>query len=365
MSIIVRWTVENMEKARNEYRGALMWMKNVSTELDPDTFKQLEKFRKVQQHVKTSKQRFDRLKLDCVQKIDLLAASRCNMFSHALIMYQNTLVTFWDKTSKTMNHVNNGFKGYQYYEFNYIKDLAGPSKQLAQSQKDDSEEKNKENEQKTSSSASFPETNDLVNLAEPESSQSAATGSGSLHNLLNLDTSETLPSLDENDEILLRIDNELGQADAGADAQLLGNLEDIFSKKKSKEGADKEDDLWPSPDNKQSELLLDELLANTGEESSGASFTAEWENAFKQESLLPTDEMSDLMLDQHSSGEKRKSISNQTFLPSKLFDFNISNNPSMSTKTTSKQGLFQVNVSFSSETLQFQVAQDWSSSRVM
>ena len=59
-------------------------MKNVSTELDPDTFKQLEKFRKVQVHVKTSKQRFDKLKLDCLQKIDLLAASRCNMFSHAL-----------------------------------------------------------------------------------------------------------------------------------------------------------------------------------------------------------------------------------------------------------------------------------------
>ena len=32
------------------------------------------------------------------------------MFSHALIMYQNTLVSFWDKTAKTMNHVNNGFK---------------------------------------------------------------------------------------------------------------------------------------------------------------------------------------------------------------------------------------------------------------
>merc|ERR1712025_1372384 len=120
-----------MEKARTEYRGALMWMKNVSTELDPDTFKQLEKFRKVQAHVKTSKKKFDKLKLDCLQKVDLLAASRCNMFSHALIMYQNTLVTFWDKTSKTMNHVNNGFKGYQYYEFNYIKDLASSSRQLA------------------------------------------------------------------------------------------------------------------------------------------------------------------------------------------------------------------------------------------
>ena len=53
-----------------------MWMKNVSTELDPDTYKQLEKFRKVQGHVKQSKARFDKLKLDCLQKVDLLAASR-------------------------------------------------------------------------------------------------------------------------------------------------------------------------------------------------------------------------------------------------------------------------------------------------
>ena len=65
-----------MEKERTEYRGALAWMKvlilevnkklfiilawmkNVSTELDPDTYRQLEKFRKVQGHVKTSKARF-------------------------------------------------------------------------------------------------------------------------------------------------------------------------------------------------------------------------------------------------------------------------------------------------------------------
>ncbi len=42
----------------------------------------------MQGHVKQSKARFDKLKLDCLQKVDLLAASRCNMFSHALIMYQ-------------------------------------------------------------------------------------------------------------------------------------------------------------------------------------------------------------------------------------------------------------------------------------
>ena len=43
-------TINRMESARTEYRGALMWMKDVSEVLDPDTFKQLEKFRKVLFH---------------------------------------------------------------------------------------------------------------------------------------------------------------------------------------------------------------------------------------------------------------------------------------------------------------------------
>jgi hypothetical protein len=45
--IIVRLE-RDLVQVRTEYRGALLWMKNVSTELDPDTFRQLEKFRKVQ-----------------------------------------------------------------------------------------------------------------------------------------------------------------------------------------------------------------------------------------------------------------------------------------------------------------------------
>lgn len=40
-------TVERMEAARTEYRGALLWMKDVSEVLDPDTSKQLQKFRMV------------------------------------------------------------------------------------------------------------------------------------------------------------------------------------------------------------------------------------------------------------------------------------------------------------------------------
>ena len=40
-------TINRMESARTEYRGALLWMKDISEEMDPDSYKQLEKFRKV------------------------------------------------------------------------------------------------------------------------------------------------------------------------------------------------------------------------------------------------------------------------------------------------------------------------------
>ncbi|XP_063412715.1 islet cell autoantigen 1-like isoform X4 [Mytilus trossulus] len=125
-------TINRMEGARTEYRGALLWMKDVSEQLDPDTYKQLEKFRKVQAQVRKTKAKFDKLKLDVMQKVDLLAASRCNMFSHVLANYQSTLLHFWEKTSRTMTAVAESFKGYQYYEFNIIKDLAEPSRKLAE-----------------------------------------------------------------------------------------------------------------------------------------------------------------------------------------------------------------------------------------
>ncbi|XP_076033809.1 islet cell autoantigen 1-like protein isoform X2 [Oratosquilla oratoria] len=119
-------TVTEMEKIRTEYRGALMWMKNVSQDFNPDQYHQLERFREVQSTVKNKKASFDQMKLKSLQKIDLLAASRCNMFSHALIVYQNNLITFAEKTSKTLNNVVLNFKGYQPYEFQVIKELAEP-----------------------------------------------------------------------------------------------------------------------------------------------------------------------------------------------------------------------------------------------
>ncbi|VUZ39838.1 unnamed protein product [Hymenolepis diminuta] len=125
-------TIKRMETARTEYRGALMWMKNVSEELDPDMYKKLDKFRRVQTQVKKNKANFDRLKLAVMQKVDLLAASRCNMLSHVLAAYQDTLLQFWERTACTMTTVANSFKGYQYYEFALLKDLTSESRKLAE-----------------------------------------------------------------------------------------------------------------------------------------------------------------------------------------------------------------------------------------
>ncbi|CAF3763769.1 unnamed protein product [Adineta steineri] len=134
-------TVKRMETARTEYRGSILWLKDASVQLDPE--KQLEKFRRVQSQVKTTKTEYDRLKSDVLQKIDLLTASRCNMYSHALATYQKSLLVFWEKTSKTMSAVAESFKGYQYYEFTVIKDLAEPSRLLAELNSKSSIEKTK------------------------------------------------------------------------------------------------------------------------------------------------------------------------------------------------------------------------------
>ncbi|CDW54602.1 Arfaptin domain containing protein [Trichuris trichiura] len=69
-------SVDGTEMARQRYRGSLLWMGDVSRQLDPDIFKQLEQYRKVQAQVRRNKQRLDLCKLKAMQKIDLLVASR-------------------------------------------------------------------------------------------------------------------------------------------------------------------------------------------------------------------------------------------------------------------------------------------------
>lgn len=121
-----RVTVLEMEKVRTEYRAALSWMKSASSQLDPDTGHGLEKFRKAQSYVRSSKTRFDRYMLACLQKVDLLAAARCNMFSHALVSYQNAISTFSTKGSETLTAAAEKVTDIKPYEFCTIPELATP-----------------------------------------------------------------------------------------------------------------------------------------------------------------------------------------------------------------------------------------------
>ncbi|XP_073501711.1 islet cell autoantigen 1-like protein isoform X2 [Phyllobates terribilis] len=114
-------TINQMEKARTEYRGALLWMKDVSQELDPDTYKQMEKFRKVQIQVRNTKSHFDKTKMDVCQKVDLLGASRCNLLSHSLASYQTTLLHFWMKTARLMSEIQEEFREILPYTPAYMK----------------------------------------------------------------------------------------------------------------------------------------------------------------------------------------------------------------------------------------------------
>ncbi|XP_034533625.1 islet cell autoantigen 1-like isoform X3 [Notolabrus celidotus] len=157
-------TVTRMEKSRTEYRGALLWMKDVSQELDPDTYKQLEKFRKVQAQVRGTKGQFEKLKNDVCQKVDMLGASRCNMLSHSLCTYQTTLLQFWEKTASAMSGIHVAFQGHVSYQFTTLKDLRDPLEEITELQK--KEEKKEKSIQSN--------TDSLVSLDDDKPSESAS-----------------------------------------------------------------------------------------------------------------------------------------------------------------------------------------------
>eukprot|EP00062_Callorhinchus_milii_P018995 gi/632973073/ref/XP_007902972.1/ PREDICTED: islet cell autoantigen 1 isoform X3 [Callorhinchus milii] len=246
-------TVNRMEQSRTEYRAALLWMKDVSQELDPDMYKHLEKFRKVQGQVRHAKTHFDKLKNDVCQKVDLLGASRCNLLSHILATYQTTLLHFWEKTSHTMAAIHESFKGYQPYEFAMLKTLQGPANKLIDEQ-------------------TSQEDNDVQREVLKETS-------------------------DKDDELI--------------------SLEEDYENKEPNRSVS--EDLLSSPmelskNDKDEMALLNEILnASSLEEG---DFSKEWQTVFGDDVFsLPTD---------LAAGESDQSAAAPGFLPSQLFDKNLS-----------------------------------------
>ncbi|XP_034257884.1 islet cell autoantigen 1 isoform X5 [Pantherophis guttatus] len=185
-------TVNRMEQCRTEYRGALLWMKDVSQELDPDLYKQMEKFRKVQAQVRHTKLNFDKLKTDVCQKVDLLGASRCNLLSHVLTTYQTTLLHFWEKTSHTMAAIHESFKGYQPYQFTMLKNLQEPVNKLLENEEKEEELHHTKSEDDQQSQ--------LISLDDESNTKETANSAVSKDQLVS--TLEPEPT-DKNDMVLL------------------------------------------------------------------------------------------------------------------------------------------------------------------
>lgn len=112
-------TVSRLEDKRTHYRASLLWMKNVSEKLDPDIYRQLDKFRKVQSQVRTDKSVFDEAQMDTVQKIDLLSASRCNLLNNILASYQATFIETFEKNAKTFKHLEEVLKKEDLYDYEF------------------------------------------------------------------------------------------------------------------------------------------------------------------------------------------------------------------------------------------------------
>jgi hypothetical protein len=56
-------------------------------------------------------------------QIDLLAAARCNMFSHALVAYQNAIIHFANKSNETYKHTLKNLAKEPHYNFTVLKEL--------------------------------------------------------------------------------------------------------------------------------------------------------------------------------------------------------------------------------------------------
>uniref|UniRef100_A0A158Q3F4 AH domain-containing protein n=1 Tax=Dracunculus medinensis TaxID=318479 RepID=A0A158Q3F4_DRAME len=94
--------------------------------VDPDAGIALEKFRIAQSVVRKNKEKLDGLKLDTLQKVDLLAASRCNLFSQLLETYQKFLYRFYEQTTAAYSKIYGLVSGHKHYRFEVLKELMDP-----------------------------------------------------------------------------------------------------------------------------------------------------------------------------------------------------------------------------------------------
>ncbi|XP_078489723.1 islet cell autoantigen 1-like isoform X1 [Ciona intestinalis] len=258
-------SVNHMEEARTHYRASLRWMQDISSNLDPEQYKKLEKFRKVQTEVRLNKEKFDRLKWAVCQKVDLLCASRSNLFSNTLVPYQNEVLKFWEKTARTLSAVQENIKDYQHYEFKLLKGL-NPIQDLEEKGEDEEEKGKKQNQEEEEENGDHQ----LISLDDPEKLGESLEQEVADIDITNHDKDSLLNFYEGNlEDVYLdkMIQGEfsprkslLGDLDQGTkneedtDNLLLGEMNDTDFQKPTKEDLD----LW-------NDILGDEDNTNGGE----------------------------------------------------------------------------------------------------
>ncbi|VDM84562.1 unnamed protein product, partial [Strongylus vulgaris] len=88
-------------------------------------------------------ERLDKLKVDTLQKVDLLSASRSNLLSHLLGKYLEMLCAYYDKTCRAYTALSTNLSTFQHYEFEILTDLIEPSKKVAKKVRQESVDKDK------------------------------------------------------------------------------------------------------------------------------------------------------------------------------------------------------------------------------
>jgi hypothetical protein len=140
--------------------------------------------------VKATKKKFDKCKVDVIQKVDLLSASRCNLLSATLVAYQQSLLKFWENTSNSLTKVYEQFRGHPSYQFQMLKHIIPDDSYTRENDVDDEDDEGLEGikEERISEAAHVDEKDENSMKVEEEGLEVRETE--------NDDEDDTLISLD-------------------------------------------------------------------------------------------------------------------------------------------------------------------------
>lgn len=120
-------SIHNMEAARTQYRATMLWMADSSKELDPDAYKKMSKYRNAQINVKKSRDNFEKLKNDIIEKICILSTSRTTMLIQSSVeqhqKFHEMHAHLADHYEKILSYYSSPIS----YKFETLKNILGPN----------------------------------------------------------------------------------------------------------------------------------------------------------------------------------------------------------------------------------------------